>query len=427
MRDIPHKNLGLKRIYMYVYVFSLIYIEFGYAMVVANKLSGNVRTLALLLLTVPIMFFNGRVTVDRSRVLLLLFLSVVIFFNLIKDNTYENYILLLVPICIGFVIATFLDIKTVLAVFSNIMLFLAAYSLISFAISLVLPGAVLWLPVLGNRLRTSAIVHDAVFSVVLSNAKYFRNYGIAWEPGAFALLLCIAAFYEMNIAEKISIKRVFVIISAIVTTFSTMGYIVLMAMVLSSISKRKALHNRSNGTSVVVLAALVLVMCLLPANAKELVFSKLDGLFFEGTGTFAYTTQARLNAIKYPFEAFVSSPIFGVGYDRFSVVNRTLCNGVATNTVLNWFAVMGLLFGLPCVVGYLKAVLRVSNFVGYGLFAKALIIIASLLLISTESLLRISLVYTIIFCGYGRNHFIEENDKSAISLHSGGVQTESVG
>ena len=125
-------------------------------------------------------------------------------------------------------------------------------------------------------------------------------------------------------------------------------------------------------------------------------------------------------------EAFLSSPLFGVGYDKFSYINRTLCNGVATNTVINWFAVMGLFFGLPCIVGYLRTVLQVSNYAKLNLFAKILIIVASLLLISTESLLRISLVYTIIFYGFGNNNFTEENTEDAISLHSGSIQTKSV-
>ena len=421
LKDEFQKIGTLKKIYMYVYIFSLIYIEFGYSIVVANKLSGNARTLILLMLTFPLFFLNVRIAVDKNRIFLLLYLSLVVMLNLMRDNTYQNYILLLVPIFIGFSIAAFIDMKIIMSIFSDIMVFLAIYSLATFAISLLWPGVILRLPILGNRLDTSAVVHDALFSVILSNAENIRNYGIAWEPGAFALLLCIATFCEMNITKKILIKRVLVIIFAIVTTFSTMGYIVLAAIIISSVSKRKSLHNRSIGTTIVILATLILIVCILPDDAKKLVFSKLDGLFSEGTGNVAYTTQARLNAIKHPFEAFVSSPLFGVGYDKFSYINKTLCNGVATNTMLNWFAVMGLLFGLPCIVGYLKTVLRVSNYARLNLFAKILIIAASLLLISTESLLRISLVYAIIFYGYGSNNLTEANNRDAISIHSGGL------
>ena len=176
------------------------------------------------------------------------------------------------------------------------------------------------------------------------------------------MLLCIAAFYEMNMSKRISMKRVIVIIFAIVTTFSTMGYIVLAAIIISSVRKHKSLQNRSTGAILGILALSVLIITLLPAEAKELVFSKLNGLFSDGSGKVANTTQARLNAIEYPLEAFLSSPLFGVGYDKFSYINRTLCNGVATNTVINWFAVMGLFFGLPCIVGYLRTVLQVSNY-----------------------------------------------------------------
>lgn len=425
LKDEFQKTWSFKKLYMYIYVFALIYIEFGYAMVVADKISGSARTLALILFTVPLLFFSEHITVQKAKIFVSLYLHIVVVLNIMRDNTYENYILLLVPIFIGFTVATSIDIKTIIAVFSNIMFFLAAYSLLIYVIALLFPGAIPRLPILGNR-GTDAVVHDALFAVVLSNAENNRNYGIAWEPGAFALLLCIAAFYEMNMSKRISMKRVIVIIFAIVTTFSTMGYIVLAAIIISSVRKHKSLQNRSTGAILGILALSVLIITLLPAEGKELVFSKLNGLFSDGSGKVANTTQARLNAIEYPFEAFLSSPLFGVGYDKFSYINRTLCNGVATNTVINWFAVMGLFFGLPCIVGYLRTVLQVSNYAKLNLFAKILIIVASLLLISTESLLRISLVYTIIFYGFGNDNFTEENTEDAISLHSGSIQTESV-
>ena len=173
---------------------------------------------------------------------------------------------------------------------------------------------------------------------------------------------------------------------------------------------------------------LILIIYLLPDESRELVFSKLTGLFSEITGSNVqlYNTSPFQCQLNIHLKSFLSSPLFGVGYDKFSYINRTLCNGVATNTVINWFAVMGLFFGLPCIVGYLRTVLQVSNYAKLNLFAKILIIVASLLLISTESLLRISLVYTIIFYGFGNNNFTEENTEDAISLHSGSIQTESV-
>lgn len=415
-----------KKVYLYCYLFILIYIEFGYKMVVANGLSGNARTMILLLFTMPVFFFKKQAYLNKSSVFLFFYLSIVIMLNVMRDSSYENYILLFVPIFIGFVISAFINIKTVISVFSNIMFFLAAYSLLIFAVALFSPGIIVQLPALGNRLDTAAIVHDALFAVVLSNAENVRNYGIAWEPGAFALLLCIAVFCDMNMPKKIPVKKVVVMILAIITTFSTMGYIVLAAILFSSLGKTKVMSKHSLGAVLGVFALLILIIYLLPDESRELVFSKLTGLFSDNGSNVSYTTQARLNAIEYPFEAFLSSPLFGVGYDKFSYINRTLCNGVATNTVINWFAVMGLFFGLPCIVGYLRTVLQVSNYAKLNLFAKILIIVASLLLISTESLLRISLVYTIIFYGFGNNNFTEENTEDAISLHSGSIQTESV-
>ena len=44
-----------------------------------------------------------------------LYLYIVVVLNIMRDNTYENYILLLVPIFIGFTVTTSIDMKTIIA------------------------------------------------------------------------------------------------------------------------------------------------------------------------------------------------------------------------------------------------------------------------------------------------------------------------
>lgn len=59
-----------KKVYLYCYLFILIYIEFGYKMVVANGLSGNARTMILLLFTMPVFFFKKQAYLNKSSVFL---------------------------------------------------------------------------------------------------------------------------------------------------------------------------------------------------------------------------------------------------------------------------------------------------------------------------------------------------------------------
>ena len=65
---------------------------------------------------------------------------------------------------------------------------------------------------------------------------------------------------------------------------------------------------------------------------------------------------------------------------------------------------MGICFAIPCVVGYFKCVdtlLKWNKFSGVG---RIMGIFLSILLVSTESLLRISLIYIVIFYGININY-----------------------
>lgn len=59
------------------------------------------------------------------------------------------------------------------------------------------------------------------------NGILFRNSGPFWEAGAFAGFLIVAILFELIISKKLFGKRNFILILALLTTFSTTGYIVL--------------------------------------------------------------------------------------------------------------------------------------------------------------------------------------------------------
>lgn len=405
---------NLKRGYLYFYIFMLIYIEFGYHMVVENQLSGNMRMLILIALFVPLVLF-GQKKVYIDTMLVFVFLILTVLFNLfLRMDDYGNYLMLLIPMVIGFCTVISVDKKEYVKVFSNIVLFLSAYSLVIFSINLVSQPMINSLPFLGYRY--GAQIHDAFFSVAITNSQYIRNYGIAWEPGAFALLIGLAMYFELLYTPKIRMKRLIILTLTMLTTFSTLGYIftilLFAALLFNSVffeASETKMGKRRN-TIIVIILFSVIVFLFLPQEVKDLVFSKLDGLFSEKDyNDMNYTTEARIDAIIYPFQAFLKSPLTGVGYDEFSYINMTQCNSVATNTIINWFALFGLPFGLPCTYYYLKNLYIDRRSFKLRLLPFIILVIAFCFLISTESLLRISLVYILIFYGVqaGRKENLE--------------------
>lgn len=366
-------------------------------MVVTAVLPGTGRMLIILIAVVPLIFMIKEVR--PSSIFLFLYLFLIIAFSAFRDESLKNSILLLIPIFIGFIFANSVSFIEVARIFSSVVVFLAAYSLITFFISLIWPSFIVSLPYLGHVYDSKASIYNAFFSVCISNSETVRNYGITWEPGAFAILLCLSLYVLLNYSNEVNKFSVFVVIVSIITTFSTMGYFAMAGILLAVLFK----HKKGNGKVklYVALFSLILVVAFFtaPKSITDIVFRKLDGLFSDGKDI-AYTTQARLNAIIYPLEAFFSSPFLGVGYEQFTIINKTLCDGTATNTIINWFAILGLTLGIPCTVGYIKFVLINVKMANLSVFSAILLIIVSILLVSTESLLRISLIYILIFYAF---------------------------
>lgn len=394
----------LKKIYYYFLVFSTIYIEFGYRMVVTNTVSGTIRTIALLLVCVPLVPVLLKFKFNYKPIVLFIYLSCIIFLNVFRDMDYGNYILLFVPLFVGFLISITIDVKHLIHVFSNIIVFLAAFSLLVLAIRIIAPGVIDSLPFLGNVYDSPARMHDAFFSVCIMNSQFLRNYGLTWEPGAFAILLSAAIYCKLTFYKKLNLVNIAILTVALITTFSTMGYFVLAAVYFVSLKRS---NNSKKATRIIlsIIILLAIVIMVLPETVTDLVFSKLEGLFI---GQNSETTQSRLDAIEFPGKAFLSSPFVGVGYEKFSFINKVYCNEVATNTIVNWFAIMGALFGVPCLWCYLGFAKKCSRYVGGGVIGFFILVCAFVLMVSTESLLRISFIYIIVFYGCQKSLFTDK-------------------
>lgn len=398
----PEVNSRKER-YCYFIVFLLIYLEWGYAPVVAQNISGIMKTALMIGGVLPLCFFDS-FKIDNKSLVLFAYLGISISLRSIGDVEIGNSIMFIVSIFCAFILTSAYAAKDVLVAFCNIMTFLAGYSLICYIVAVVMPSVISLFPLLPNVNGT--LIYNLGLSVMPSGVDMIRNYGITWEPGAFALLLCIAIFCQIVGYKTMNKRKVIINILAVITTFSTMGYIVLAAIILITRFKTGAVtKSRVSNMRLLLFVGISIVILLRNSEAYELVFGKLAGIsFMEENIT---TTQARIDAIIYPGAAFLASPVVGVGYDMFKNINETLCNNVATNTIVNWFAILGIVLGIPCTYYYFKAILRASKYLQLNLLFKIVLVGAFALLISTESLLRISLIYVFIFYGCSSKHLIK--------------------
>lgn len=390
---------GIWNAYAHVLIFGLIFLEWSFSALVAWQIPGMATIAAAFFLLCPMLLMARRVKLDKSSLILHLLIVVLIAFNTLRDSDWSNNLLLFTAVTAGFCIATFFTPSEFGRVFGNVVLFLALVSLPVFALTVLAPALIDKLPLLASSYMEQAgtQVHDAIFAIGVTHSLSSRNCGITWEPGAFSILLCVAIYFALILPRKKNTLRIVLLVITELTTLSTMGIAVMCAILLIMFT-----GNRSAKKSVV---AVVVVISLLAASAVglsdyilETLFSKFDGLF-SMTQSLAVTTQDRLNAVIYPLSAFANAPIFGVGYREFIEINVNQCNGVATNTFANWLALMGGIYGIPCALFYFRAIYQGLRALKVNWLVATIVIGASVLMLSTEDLIRISLVYVFVFYG----------------------------
>ena len=148
LQTIKKKHISLitkiKNIYVYLFIFAIIYIEFGYHMVVENQLNGTIRIFLLIILPFPLCLLDSSrfKSINITSSILFFYFLVLILLNGLRDNNLNNYILLLVPVYLGFMISWLIDIQIFIKFFCRIMLFLASYSLIIFMVGFLFPSLI---------------------------------------------------------------------------------------------------------------------------------------------------------------------------------------------------------------------------------------------------------------------------------------------
>ena len=135
----------------------------------------------------------------------------------------------------------------------------------------------------------------------IDNIAYIRNCGFMWEPGAFAMICVIMLLYRtLTIGVKIDVHA-FIYILAILSTFSTAGYLSLLLYFI--------IYLRSERNILKWIIFLTLFIIIIPIVAQlEFMTSKLI-LFSQGIDETNY--NPRLNLIEYN-----RFGVFGINFNR---------------------------------------------------------------------------------------------------------------
>lgn len=382
----------------YIIIFILIYITSSYFSTVAGIVPGILSVVILFVSSVLSVVLNRKSFKEnfnaKGYMLLLLLIIVSLVSSFIYGDGIYNHLIIIFAVISGYLVTLAYSFEKFINIYLKIMYFISVFSIFIFVIVFIAPSIFNYVPVIGYR--GGVEVHNLFFTVALPRAEFNRNYGLFWEPGAFQVYLNLALIFELFAKNELRKRYVLVFILAIITTFSTTGYIVLVPILLAYLIKAdffiKHKHNFKYVIAITIIS--LLVFKFMPENYIRLLFGKLEGLFSE-SGNSNFSTTVRINAIIYPFYEFIKSPFIGVGYSQYLTMAAEKIYTMPTFTPINWFALFGLLWGIPCNYYYIRNVLHFKS----GKFSRCLIAIALLLVIMSEDFIRIAFMYVLIFYG----------------------------
>ena len=373
---------------LYIILFFLIWGESSFYSV--NALSGTNRLIVCgIIIFLSLLLIK---TINKLRFVLVCFIIgwVLLMDCVLSPNALKQTLIIIIEMLTGIFVASLIDKRDFVRKFTNIILFFAIYSLVTFALSYLIPDFIYSFPIIISRNGHS--YYNLFFSVVTDNDHVIRNYGLFWEPGAFSVFLCIALYLELFAKEKIRFFRVFVLSLTILSTKSTLGILAFVLLYLIFFVYAPSKKVRWLSLLVVVTLGAVILLVF----SKSVFGEVFDKLFKKDNfGNTNSSLQIRYDAVVYILKEFFKSFTVGIGIEKFMKVQEEYCSNMATATMVNWLAIYGLIWGAAMIFGYIKFFIARKS----KLIKTLLVIVFTCFLISTENFLMNPFIYTLVFYG----------------------------
>lgn len=385
----------------YLVVFLLLFIS-------GNPLSehffGKFSALALLIFVVAIILYK-RVKLCGNAIVLAICIGVYVLLCMLqllwlRDFSVMAYIRQGVMLLCGFYCMSFLGIKFRYA-YLRIITFLAAVSILMFALQMM--GLTFGITV--SHYRTIGIYNALSFD---NYSIIQRNCGMFWEPGAYqGYLILVPLFFIDNLKQLwISERKSCIAIAiALITTYSTTGFVVTFIVVGLS-----AFHEIKN--SYVKILSLVGILLI-----GTYTFSSLDFLGDKISTEIQDAQQlstndaswTRMGAMKIDLANIARHPIIGNG---FSLSSRYGSLGEQMSGSGNGFTGAMNTFGIPVIILYLFGVFKASA--GRTVYQRLIVALAIVLCLNGEYFLNYPLYWALLFLQVRQKVHIQYSNKKPI-------------
>lgn len=393
-------KIHIPNIYL-IYVFCLIY--FSNDTLIFGTVDGaSINTsiiYSLIILSGLFLYYSKIFKNKTSSTLNYLMLSIgcILFTGIFNINFSGGYFYQILIFVTVYIVYRFIPLIPFLLSFRKVIYILSFISIITYFIVLLFPVILSYVPIVENIVGVTK--YNFYLSVVNNEGSFLRNSSIFREPGVYMMYLILALIVELYLMNKfntgIDVKYIFVILFALLLTFSTGGYLVFLCFIIYYL-----LHNNKNIMKFVyffILGSIIWFLYNIFSDSFEQtqVLNKL-----QKDSTHYGSTLSRISSIIIPLKIFSHNILVGSGLDSFSKLYSLYSwetyqimftsEGTSTNTILNKFATYGLLSGTLFSYAFYKlsSLLSIRK-------KTILLFIIFLLLFSNEDV-RYSLIFNIL-------------------------------
>ena len=288
-------------------------------------------------------------------------------------------------------------------IYEYLLYYLAIIGLFMWGVQIILGGDTLFyyfdrIPLLqqisyvsGEGLNAILYSVQPSFTSLLYNFTIPRNCGYAWEPGSFAVYLCLAIFVNLFIqsSDKTSKKRFWILAMALLSTQSTTGYVIFMIIIVFYIINKNLQRALLLFPIVFVLLIALSSLPFMKNKIFELIneTSVVDQLVIDAYGRESPATPQRFTSLKITMVDFRNNPILGLAAHYEDTWTYKLGSSISTiSGIGNLLAQFGLVGFLFFIILSVRSSFTFAKYFKYkGKFLLFIIIIS------------ISISYTIIF------------------------------
>lgn len=335
--------------------------------------------------------------IGKGRVILVLLLtSICILHYMVFQQNYTSYFGLIMKLISVLFLSTNFDLNDFKSKYVNIMVLFAFISIISFSFAEINFGFIT-----GHfpLIQVWNVYMRPTFFYTFMASKPFRNNSIYWEPGAFQAFLNVALFFILNnnlLKSKKNIFKVIILFIALITTFSTTGYIIFLLLIINFIKQNIKLSKISPKNKFILFTiAILLITSFIYAEKNYKVISNK----FNSNSDVYYSTSLRLLDTQMAFNLFSQRPIIGWGFGNSDLSYNTY----GIQNVSNNFMLMLEQFGLPIFMLFIILNFINLKYLSKDIFEFIIICICILTIYNTENMMFQPL-FVFLIVGFNRKN-----------------------